>query len=101
MNQPNKAQLPGLKSVKFGRLDEGDQLFQTVQGANSGDALDLAADLALGVERLCDRLDFATNNNEDPVTCVELRASSLLAGTAAALIQSVRYGLRNAEETGQ
>ncbi|BBN61764.1 hypothetical protein [Pseudomonas sp. KUIN-1] len=90
----NKA-LPQLQSIKFGARDDMNHLIQVIQGGDAGEGLALAADLALGVERLCARLDVAINDGEDPITCVELRSLGLLAGTAAALVQSVRYSLRD------
>ncbi|MEQ4284475.1 hypothetical protein [Pseudomonas syringae] len=96
----NKA-LPPLQSIKFGARDDMNHLIQVIQGGDGSEGLALAADLALGVERLCARLDVAINDSEDTVTCVELRALGLLAGTAAALVQSVRYSLRDDAESGQ
>ncbi|EFW81918.1 hypothetical protein [Pseudomonas savastanoi] len=57
----NKA-LPPLQSIKFGARDNMNHLIQVIQGGDSGEGLALAADLALGVERLCARLDVATND---------------------------------------
>ena len=57
-------------------------------------ASDCASDFNLALTTLCDRLDFSTNNNGDPVTCAELRALAHISSTANALIQQVRYGLR-------
>lgn len=94
-------QPPTMRSVKFSNMDEGSHQLQTVEGADVSDGLGLAADLALGMERLCARLDFATNYNDAPITCVELRALGLLAGAAAAIIQAARYGLSHAQEAGQ
>ncbi len=91
---------PTMRSVKFSNIDEGNHQLQTVEGADVNEGLGLAADLALGLERLCARLDFNTNHNDDPVTCVELRALGLLAGTTAALAQAARYGLSHAQEAG-
>ncbi|MGN2388170.1 hypothetical protein ACTACB_17540 [Pseudomonas syringae] len=96
----NKA-LPPLQSIKFGARDDMNHLIQVIQGADGGEGLALAADLALGVERLCARLDVAINDGEDPVTCVELRSLGLLAGTSAALIQAVRYSLHDHAEAGR
>lgn len=96
----NKA-LPPLQSIKFGARDDMNHLLQVVQGGNAGDGLAMAADLALGVEHLCARLDVAINDGEDPVTCVELRSLGLLAGTAAALIQALRYSLRDDQGAAQ
>ncbi len=62
----NKA-LPPLQSIKFGARDDMNHLIQVIQGGDSGEGLALAADLALGVERLCARLDVAINDGEDPV----------------------------------
>lgn len=96
----NKA-LPPMQSIKFGARDDMNHLLQVVQGGNAGDGLAMAADLALGVEHLCARLDVAINDGEDPVTCVELRSLGLLAGTAAALIQALRYSLRDDQGAAQ
>ncbi|RMV78472.1 hypothetical protein [Pseudomonas amygdali] len=96
----NKA-LPALQSIKFGARDDMNHLLQVIQGGDSSEGLALAADLALGIERLCARLDVAINDGEDPVTCVELRSLGLLAGTAAALVQSVRESLREEKEASQ
>lgn len=97
MNKP----LPPLQTIKFGARDDMNHLLQVTQGGDAGEGLALAADLALGVERLCARLDVAINDGEDPVTCVELRSLGLLAGTAAALVQSVRESLREEQEASQ
>ena len=96
----NKA-LPPLQSIKFGARDDMNHLIQVTHGGDGGEGLALAADLALGVERLCARLDVAINDGEDPVTCVELRSLGLLAGTAAALIQALRYSLRDDQGAAQ
>lgn len=85
----------GLKSMNFGGLDH--DVFMLHEGVELGLALDFAVDLNLAIGTLCDRLDYNTNNNGDPVTCAELRALSHLSETSAALLQSIRYGLR-AEE---
>lgn len=94
-------QPPTMRPVKFSHMDESDHQLQTVEGADLTDGLRLAAELALGVERLCARLDFAANYNDDPVTCVELRALGLLAGTTAALVQAARYGMKAQEEVSK
>lgn len=89
-----KAQLQSviLKRVDFGGIDNN--LFQVHAGADMEQTLGFASDLNLALASLCDRLDFSTNNNGDPVTCAELRALAHISNTASALIQSVRYGLR-------
>jgi hypothetical protein len=81
-----------LKRVDFGGID--DNLFQVHEGGDMEQTLALAVDFNLALTTLCDRLDFSTNNNGDPVTCAELRALAHISNTASALIQSVRYGLR-------
>lgn len=93
--------LPTMKSVRFGNIDEGHHPLQTISGADPYSALVLAADLALGIEKLCSRLDVATNNGDEQAGCVELRSLSLLAGTVAALVKSVNYSLRDALEAAQ
>lgn len=90
-----------MQPVKFSNVDEGKHQLQTVPGADLSDGLRLAAEISLGVERLCARLDYAANYNDDPITCVELRTLGLLAGAAAALVQAARYGLSHAQEVGQ
>ena len=89
-----KAQLQTvtLKSIDFGGIDNN--LFQVHAGGDIEQTFALAVDFNLALASLCDRLDFSTNNNGDPVTCAELRALSHIANTASALIQQVRYGLR-------
>ena len=81
-----------LKRVDFGGID--DNLFQVHEGGDMEQTLALAVDFNLALTTLCDRLDFNTNNNGDPVTCAELRALAHISNTASALIQSVRLGLR-------
>lgn len=90
-----KAQLQSviLKRVDFGGIDNN--LFQVHAGGDMEQTLALAVDFNLALTTLCDRLDFSTNNNGDPVTCAELRALAHISNTASALIQSVRYGLRD------
>lgn len=90
----SKAQLQTvtLKSVDFGGIDNN--LFQIHEGGDIEQTLGHAADFNCALATLCDRLDFSTNNNGDPVTCAELRALAHISNTACALIQSVRYGLR-------
>ena len=90
----SKAQLQAvtLKRVDFGGID--DNLFQVHEGGDMEQTLALAVDFNLALTTLCDRLDFSTNNNGDPVTCAELRALAHISNTASALIQSVRFGLR-------
>jgi hypothetical protein len=82
----------GLKSINFGGLDQ--DVFTLREGLEFGLALDFAVDLNLAIGTLCDRLDDSTNNNGDPVTCAELRALAHLSETSAALLQSIRYGMR-------
>lgn len=82
-----------LRRANFGGIN--DDLLQVVEGGSVSVALDLAADLNLAVKGLCGRLDFSTNNNCDPVTCAELRALELISGTAAALLQSICYSLKD------
>lgn len=90
----SKAQLQAvtLKRVDFGGID--DNLFQVHEGGDMEQTLALAVDFNLALTTLCDRLDFSTNNNGDPVTCAELRALAHISNTASALIQSVHFGLR-------
>ena len=88
-----------LKSVDFGGIDHN--LFQVHAGGDMEQALGLATDFNLALASLCDRLDFSTNNNGDPVTCAELRALAHISSTACALIQSVRYGLRDEIAAGE
>lgn len=88
-----------LKRVDFGGID--DNLFQVHEGGDMEQTLGLATDLNLALTSLCDRLDFSTNNNGDPVTCAELRALAHISSTACALIQSVRYGLRDEMAKGE
>ncbi|MEQ7921167.1 hypothetical protein ABQX22_18360 [Xanthomonas sp. WHRI 1810A] len=90
---------PTLKRINFAGPEN--DLMQVTAGGNVEEALELAANLTLGVERLCQRLDFSISNNEDPVEAVELRALAFLAGASASLIQSVRYGMKAQEEVGQ
>jgi hypothetical protein len=89
-----KAQLQAvkLKHIDFGGIDNN--LFQVNEGGDIEHSLALASDFNLALTTLCDRLDFSTNNNGDPVTCAELRALAHISSTANALIQQVRYGLR-------
>lgn len=89
-----KAQLQAVafKSIDFGGIDN--DVFQVRAGGDIEQSLALASDLNLALTTLCDRLDFSTNNNGDPVTCAELRALAHISSTANALIQQVRYGLR-------
>ena len=96
-----KAQLQAvtLKSVDFGGTDH--DLFQVHAGGDMEQTLGLASDLNLALTTLCDRLDFSTNNNGDPVTCAELRALAHISSTANALIQQVRYGLRSEVEKAE
>lgn len=97
----SKAQMQGvtLKRVDFGGLDHN--LFQVHAGGDLEKTLGLAVDFNLALASLCDRLDFSTNNNGDPVTCAELRALAHISATACALIQSVRYGLRSEIAAGE
>lgn len=89
-----------LKRVDFGGIDHN--LFQVHAGGDMEKTLGLAVDFNLALASLCDRPDFSTNNNGDPVTCAELRALAHISATACALIQSVRYGLRSEiEKEGQ
>jgi hypothetical protein len=88
-----------LKRVDFGGIDKN--LFQVHAGGDIEQTLALAVDFNLALTTLCDRLDISTNNNGDPVTCAELRALAHLANTASALIQSVRYGLRDDIAAGE
>ena len=86
-------QAVALKSIDFGGIDN--DLFQVHAGGDIEQSLALASDFNLALASLCDRLDFSTNNNGDPVTCAELRALAHISATACALIQSARYGLRS------
>lgn len=83
----NTAQVPTLSSVVFGGTD--DNLLEVINGGNADHGIELARDLAEGVEQLCARLDFATNYGEI-CYCAELRALGFLSGTVAALLRSVQ-----------
>lgn len=85
-----------LKSIDFGGPDNN--LFQILEGGDLNRTLELAVNLNLAVSSFCGRLDFCINNNEDPVTCAELRALAHLSDTATALIQQIRYGFRRVRE---
>ena len=84
------------KRINFGGAN--DQLLRVVEGGSAPEALDLATDLTLAVEELSHRLDFSVNGVGDPVSCVELRALAFLSGTAASLLQSVRYAVKDQKE---
>jgi len=88
-----------LKRVDFGGIDNN--LFEVHAGGDMEQTLGFASDLNLALASLCDRLDFSTNNNGDPATCAELRALAHISNTANALIQSVRYGLRDDIAAGE
>lgn len=92
-------QAVALKSIDFGGIDN--DLFQVHAGGDIEQSLALASDFNLALTTLCDRLDFSTNNNGDPVTCAELRALAHMSSTANALIQQVRYGLRAEVAVGE
>lgn len=85
-------QAVALNTIDFGGIDN--DLFQVHAGGDIEQSLALASDFNLALTTICDRLDFSTNNNGDPVTCAELRALAHISSTANALIQQVRYGLR-------
>lgn len=85
-------QAVALNTIDFGGIDN--DLFQVHAGGDIEQSLALASDFNLALTTLCDRLDFSTNHNGDPVTCAELRALAHISSTANALIQQVRYGLR-------
>ena len=56
--------LPPLQSIKFGARGDMNHLVQVIQGGGAGEGLALAADLALGVERLGARLEVAINDGD-------------------------------------
>lgn len=80
-------QQPTLSSIAFGGPNS--DLFEIIAGGNMDQGIELARDLAEGVEQLCGRLDFATNYGEI-CYCAELRAVSFLSGTVAALLRSAQ-----------
>lgn len=84
--QPTTQQ-PTLSNIRFGG-PSGD-LFQIVSGGSMDEGIELARDLAEGVEQLVGRLDFVTNYGEI-CFCSELRALSFLSGTVAALLRSAQ-----------
>lgn len=90
---------PTLKRINFAGPEN--DLMQVTAGGSIEEALELAATLTLGVERLCQRLDFAINMNEDPVECIELRALAFLSSATGSLLQAVRYGMKAQEEAAQ
>ncbi|MGA9219672.1 MAG: hypothetical protein WBZ57_00610 [Pseudomonas graminis] len=85
--RPEVTQQPTLSALVFGGVDEN--LFEIIAGGNMDHGIDLARDLAEGVQQLCARLDFATNYGE-VCYCAELRAVSFLSGTVAALLRSAQ-----------
>lgn len=80
-------QQPTLSSTVFGGVNS--DLFEIIAGGNMDHGIELARDLAEGVEQLCARLDFVTNYGEI-CYCAELRAVSFLSGTVAALLRSAQ-----------
>lgn len=84
---PDVTQQPTLSSIVFGGAD--DNLLEIIAGGNMDQGIELARDLAEGVQQLCSRLDFVTNYGEI-CYCAELRAVSFLSGTVAALLRSAQ-----------
>ncbi|MBI6853388.1 hypothetical protein YA0002_11480 [Pseudomonas cichorii] len=92
-----------MKQISFGGSGEG--LFTIASEQQSEDedlsgALELAADLADGVEQLCGRLHDCINNGEIAY-CAEIRAIGFLAQITSALVRSAERGMRNSAEIGQ
>ncbi|MCV4285898.1 hypothetical protein [Pseudomonas capsici] len=63
-------------------------------------ALELAADLADGVEQLCGRLHDCINDGEIAY-CAEIRAIGFLAQITSALVRSAERGIRKSTEADQ
>jgi len=88
---PTEAQLPGMTRLTFGA--PGFDLLSTVEGGNIIEALDIAADLADGIQQICIR--FAESVNEGEVVYLaELRSVAMLAEVASAFVRASERGLR-------
>lgn len=79
-----------LSAVAFG--GENSNLLSICAGGNIEQGLELAADLAIGVEQLCSRLEQSINFGE-LAYCSEVRALGFLSGTVAAFIRAAQFGL--------
>lgn len=95
----NRIQLPPLEQWSFGGRDN--DLLQVSDGVNFMEALSMASDLAVGVEGLLGRLDYAVNRLEPSPSLGELRALSLMSGAAGALLKAAQRALIKAQETDQ
>ena len=91
---PQPMQQATLSRIAFGGSNS--TLLEVVAGGDIDDGIDLACDLAEGVEQLASRLDFVTNYGE-VCYCAELRALSFLSGTVAALLRSAQRKQEDAQ----
>lgn len=82
-----QTQQPTLSRIAFGGVNNN--LLEVLDGGDIDQGIELARDLAEGVEQLAARLDFVTNYGEI-CYCGELRALSFLSGTVAALLRSAQ-----------
>ncbi|GFM89181.1 hypothetical protein PSCICO_45800 [Pseudomonas cichorii] len=94
---------PKMKQISFGGSGGGLFTIASKEWAENEDlpgALDLAADLADGVEQLCGRLNDCINNGEIAY-CAEIRAIGFLAQMTSALVRSAERGIRKSTEFDQ
>lgn len=79
-----------MKTTSLSTLLTSDgHLLKVVEDVDASIALDLASDLAEGIEQMLERLHDAANEGESIYTS-ELKALSVMAGVSAALTLSVR-----------
>lgn len=88
-----------MTSISFGGSTE-DLFTIAMNGADLSGALDLAADLADGIEQLCGRLVDCINSGEIAY-CSEIRALGFLAQMTSALVRSSERGIGTSVEAGQ
>lgn len=93
---PIEAQEFGISELVFSPTPDGHFLLRTEKGSSAVDAIDLAADLADGIQQISTRLADASNEGET-VYVAELRCVAMLAEVASALTRAAERGMRQGE----
>lgn len=101
MSQPKNStahvevQQIGITELSFCACPNGDYLLQTRAGTSVIEALDIAADLADGIQQVSMRFVAALDDGET-IYVAEMRCLSMLAEVASAFTRAAERGMRRA-----
>lgn len=99
MSQPQNSTAPvevqqiGITELSFCGCQNGDYLLQTRAGTSVIEALDIAADLADGIQQVSMRFVAALDDGET-IYVAEMRCLAMLAEMASAFTRSAERGMR-------